>query len=236
MDYLHTISEAAGPAFLLGKGAIFVGLLWCAVALRSSFLAAFGAAVGLMTASYFVDLNTAVGQEADILISLLSTCCFATAVLIISGSVSANPTPSVALLLALMGMIGALANAVHADKPLIEIYDAASSCGIVVALAAIVSLLCYRRRPWAATVLAVTGLAFGAAQAGYFVADFLHHRIAMGALTVLYCGMVGALAIDRDMDGKPKGIFAPRAVFATLHDAVAVAAKVVAARMTRILR
>lgn len=37
-----------------------------------------GAAVGLMTASYFVDLSTTVGQEADILISLLSTCCFAT--------------------------------------------------------------------------------------------------------------------------------------------------------------
>jgi hypothetical protein len=234
MNYMQGISDAAGPAFFVGKAAIFVGLLWCAVALRSSFLAAFGAAVGLMTASYFVDLSTTVGQEADILISLLSTCCFATAVLIISGSLSANPTPSVALLLALMGMIGALANAVHADKPLIEIYDAASSCGIVVTLSAIVSLLCYRRRPWSALVLAITGLAFGAAQAGYFVADFLHHRIALGALTVLYCGLVGALAVDRDTDGKPKGIFAPREVFATLHDAVAVAVKAVAARVNRI--
>jgi hypothetical protein len=62
---------------------------------------------------------------------------------------------------------------------------------------------------------------------GLLLADFLHHRVALGALTVLYCGLVGALAVDRS-------ILAPREVFATLHDAVAVAAKAVAARVTRI--
>lgn len=51
---------------------------------------------------------------------------------------------------------------------------------------------------------------------------------------MLYCGLIGALAVDRDLDGKPKGILAPREVFATLHEAVAVAAKAVSARVTRI--
>jgi hypothetical protein len=83
-------------------------------------------------------------------------------------------------------------------------------------------------------VLAISSLAFGGTQAGYYLADFLHHFIALGALTVLYCGLVGALFVDRDMDGKPKSIFVSREVFATLHDAVVVSVKAAAARVSRV--
>jgi hypothetical protein len=225
---------AVGPALFVTKATIAFSLAYCAVALRSSFLLVFAGAVGLISAGFFLDLNTAVGQEADIVISLLTTVCFAAAILVSSGAAAANPTSSVALLLALMGAVASLSNAVHANKDLLQIFDAASSCFVVVGLGGIVALLCSGRRPRAAIAMAAVTFAYGGFQAEYFKADFQHHQEALGALTALYCAMVGALFVDGNLDGEePKVIFAPRRVFIGLRDAISAGVRAVAAFASR---